>query len=73
MNRKNISPSLELLSRCKVSEGDGYICGRSWPSTATPELYDVRMLDGTILKGLPRERLSDIVPPTEEMRQAVVR
>ena len=72
--RAHITHSVDLLSSCNVDGVAGYVCAKTWASTANPELYDVRLKEsGAILKGLPINKLEDVVPPTAEQKAAVRR
>lgn len=64
---------LELLSAVTVGDRHGYICARSYPSTAKPPLYDVRYDDGQIEIGVSADRITGIMPPTLEQQNAVRR
>lgn len=70
---RNNSDMLELLSSVEVDGKHGYVCARSYPSTSTPSLYDVRFDDGQIEKCVPRERIVGVMPPTYEQESRIIR
>jgi len=71
------NPSIPLLSRVTVDGREGYVCGRTWPSTSHPEMYDVRVIDPVTgeretISNLIADRLKDVRDPDPEMLARVV-
>lgn len=58
---------IDLTTRIRIGDREGYLAGRVFSITRTIDLYDAVMSDGEVLIGLARDNFMTIGPPRPDV------
>ncbi len=58
---------IDLTTRIRIGDREGYLAGRVFSITRTIDLYDAVMSDGEVLNGLEHDRFMIVGPPRPDV------